>query len=487
MYRKFRILVLLAAFALFLDFTGTVHAYLGFLAKIQFLPAMLAVNVAVIAVLVLLTLIFGRVYCSVICPLGIFQDVISHFSGMRKGKRWRFGYVRGVPWLRYLMLAVLVASIVAGAGSITALLDPYASFGRIVSNLFAPIYKWGNNLLAYFAERAGSYAFYDTDVYIASIPAFVIAAVMLVIIAVLAWRGGRTYCNSFCPVGTLLGLLSRFSLMRPVIDSGKCVGCKLCARGCKSSCIDIDNKKIDYSRCVVCLDCIDNCRHGAVSYRSRFRKRTAGETDAGRRNFMAVAAMAATSAVLKGQEMKVDGGLAAVEKKQVPHRDNPLVPAGSWSVASFSDKCVGCQLCVSVCPNKVLRPSVALDRLMQPEMSYEKGFCRPECTKCSEVCPAGAITPVTRAEKSSIRIGKATLLYDNCIAYSDNVSCGNCSRHCPAHAIHMVMRSQGSGRTVKIPVVNTEKCIGCGACEYVCPARPLSAIYVEGYDRHSIK
>jgi len=121
---------------------------------------------------------------------------------------------------------------------------------------------------------------------------------------------------------------------------------------------------------------------------------------------------------------------------------------------------------------------------MQPEMSYEKGACRPECTRCSQLCPSGAIKPITREEKSSLQIGHAVWISKNCIVNTDKVSCGNCARHCPNGAIQMIKRDANKPDSPLIPVVNTERCIGCGTCEYVCPARPFSAIYVEGHEVH---
>ena len=154
------VLFFAAVTALFLDFTGALHAWLGWTAKIQFLPALLALNVGAVAALAALTLLFGRVYCSVICPLGVMQDIISWASGRRKKKQYRFSYSEEKKWLRYGALGLFVAALAAGIGSFVALLAPYSSYGRIASNLFAPLYRWGNNLLAYFAERADSYAFY---------------------------------------------------------------------------------------------------------------------------------------------------------------------------------------------------------------------------------------------------------------------------------------------------------------------------------------
>ena len=270
MLRKIRIVLALIFFIgitlLFLDFTGTLHAWLGWMAKVQFLPAVMALNAGVIIALVLLTLIFGRVYCSVICPLGVMQDIMAWLGKKQKKKKNRYSYSPAKSWLRCGVLVLFIVAMVAGIGSFVALLAPYSSYGRIASNLFAPVYGWINNLLALLAERADSYVFYETDVWLRSLPTFIIAAVTFVLLFVLAWRNGRTYCNTICPVGTVLGFLARFSWLRPVIDTDKCVSCRKCERNCKASCIDIAHHKIDYSRCVTCMDCIGNCPKEAISY-----------------------------------------------------------------------------------------------------------------------------------------------------------------------------------------------------------------------------
>lgn len=489
MLRKIRIVLAALCFVgvtlLFLDFTGTLHTWLGWMAQIQFLPAVLALNFGVVLALVALTLLFGRLYCSVICPLGVMQDIIAWFGSRGKKRKYRYSYSPAKNVLRYGVLAILVVSIAAGIGSVVALLAPYSSYGRIVSNLFVPFYRWGNNLLAWFAERVDSYAFYSTDVWLRSLPTFLIAAATFVLLVVLAWRGGRTYCNTICPVGTILGFLSRHSLFRPVIDTAKCNSCTLCSRRCKAACIDAKNHTIDYSRCVVCMDCIDTCAHGAIRYQRRKQEASSDTSvDLSRRHFLTGAALLAGAAAAKAQEKKVDGGLAVLLDKKVPHRATPVVPPGAQGLWHMARHCTGCQLCVSACPNDVLRPSTDLRMLMQPESSYERGYCRPECTKCSEVCPAGAIHRIDVAEKSAIRIGHAVWVKENCIPLTDGVSCGNCARHCPTGAIQMVSSDEANPDAPKIPVVNEERCIGCGACENLCPARPFSAIYVEGYRKH---
>ena len=208
------------------------------------------------------------------------------------------------------------------------------------------------------------------------------------------------------------------------------------------------------------------------------------QIDSSRRSFLTTTALVAGASLLQAQEKKVDGGLAVIENKQIPNRSTPITPPGALGARHFAQHCTACQLCVSVCPNQVLRPSTDFMKFMQPEMSYERGYCRPECTKCADVCPAGAIHPITVADKSSIQIGHAIWTKANCVPLTDGVDCGNCARHCPTGAITMVLSDPNVSDSPKIPAVDTERCIGCGACENLCPARPFSAIYVEGHERH---
>ena len=491
MLRKIRIAAALICFLLitllFLDFTGSLHTWFGWLAKIQFLPAILALNVAVVAALVVLTLVCGRVYCSVICPLGVFQDIVSKVSSLRRRKKHRFSYSPALSWLRYGVLVIFIIALVAGISSFVVLLAPYSSYGRMVQNLLAPLYALGNNALAYMAERVDSYAFYSTEVWLKSLPTFLVALLSCIIVAILAWRNGRTYCNTLCPVGTVLGLLSRYAWLKPRIDTSKCTGCGLCARSCKSSCINAKEHHIDYSRCVTCMDCVEACTQNAIVYGRPLKttSHTEKEKDpTARRQFLATAGILMAGAI-EAQEKKVDGGLAPIIDKKIPHRATPLVPPGAESLQNLRQHCTACQLCVSVCPNQVLRPSGKLSSFMQPEMSYERGYCRPECPKCSEVCPTGAIHLLTKEEKSSTKVGYAVVVRENCIPLTDGVSCGNCARHCPTGAIQMI-KEVVEGKEVELPVVNTERCIGCGACENLCPSRPFSAIYVEGIEHHRI-
>ena len=426
--------------------------WLGWMAKLQFLPAVMALNVGLIIGIVLLTLCFGRIYCSVICPLGVAQDGISKLSVLIKrarGNRRPFHYRKENKWLRYGIWVLFVAALIAGVQAFVAVLAPYSAYGRIVNGIlhFAP----------------GTVA--------------LVAGVTLLVVGLLAWFTGREYCNGICPVGTTLSFFSRFALFRPVIDADKCKNCKLCEHNCKASCIDIANHKIDYSRCVDCFDCLDSCKFDSLKY--KLYKPAQPKSNAGRRAFLTGAALGLGSIALKAQDKKVDGGFAEILPKQRLDRETPITPPGSKSVKDFYRRCTACQLCVSACPNKVLRPSTDLEHLMQPEMGYENGYCRPECTTCSQVCPTGAITKITPEEKTQYHIGTASVERSLCVA-ERGVKCGNCARHCPVGAISMIEKEDG----MRIPVVDEERCIGCGACENLCPARPVSAITVNGRHNH---
>lgn len=493
MLKKIRTILAVVCFVLitllFLDFTGTLHCWLSWLAKIQLLPAVMALNVVVVAALIILTLVFGRIYCSVICPLGVFQDLLARFHR----KKNKYSYSKEVRWLRYPVLAVFVIAGLAGIGSLFQLLAPYSSYGRIATMIFQPIWKGCNNLLAMAAEHYESYAFYSIDTWVRSMPVLIIAAITLVVLFVLAWRGGRTYCNTICPVGTILSFFSRFSWLKVHFDTDKCKNCSMCSKNCKAACIDYKTHTVDYSRCVVCGNCIDKCKFGALSYSPlklkgvRDGQKDAqhnNSVDASKRSFLIASTMVTTAAFAQKKEKLMDGGLAEIEDKVQPDRQTPLTPPGSLSFQNLSTHCTGCQLCVSECPNQVLRPSNDLLHLMQPTMSYEKGYCRPECTRCSEVCPAGAIKPLDDIEKSSIQIGHAVWIKKNCVVLTDEVECGNCARHCPSGAIEMVPLDENNEESPLIPAINESACIGCGACEYVCPSRPFSAIYVEGHEVH---
>ena len=493
MLRKIRIaLAALFLIGITLLFVGIGHQWWGWMAKLQFLPSALALNLVVVGIILLANFVFGRIYCSVICPMGVFQDVViwlrrtggkclqnAQTRKLRKLKESgsaakpkvrqylkRFSFVREHKWVRYPVLVLSIVSIFVSGQMLIALIAPYSAYGRVVRSIVG--------------LASGSF-----------VPALLITGLLtLVIIFACAWLWGREYCNTVCPVGTTLSLVSRFALFRPTIDTSRCINCGRCGKGCKASCIDTKNHRIDYSRCVVCFDCLDNCTEGAIKYRfAGFgkRKETPGQaghdegTDSGRRAFMATAAVLGTAFAAKAQN---DGGFAAVVDKQNPQRGGKLVPFGARGAKEFYSHCTACQLCVSACPNGVLRPSTDFEHFLQPEMGYEKGYCRPECNACSQVCPAGAILPVERGQKMTLQIGLAHVNFGLCLAAQGESTCGNCAYHCPTGAIRMV---ETEGCVHPVPTVSESQCIGCGACEFLCPSRPVSAITVRANSVHHTK
>ena len=500
---------------LFLDFTGILPTYLGWAAQIQFIPALLALNLGVLAVLVVLALIFGRLYCSIICPLGIFQDMWSGLRGKkRKYKFWK--QTKAVRAVRYGLLGIFAIMIIAGITSYAAVIEPYSAFGRMMTNLFSPISDYINNQLASAEAARESYTYFTIDIWIRGISSFILAIITFIGLAVTSVLTGRGYCNTVCPVGTLLGFAGKFSLFKVRIDADKCKGCRACANKCKGHCIDIATKSVDYERCVTCMNCLSTCKHEAIAYTPSLKamirqkgkiqptekavdksvdkpesRENAEETSTteraeirnDRRAFLMTTAAGAAGALLcpalSSAEETPEGSLADVSRKEAYPRETRITPPGSTGHTNFDRRCVGCMLCVRACHNNVLRAGK-----IAPEMSYERGYCRPTCNDCSTVCPTGAIREMTLERKSSTQIGRAVWKFHDCINTTKSDSCKACMRACPNGSITFTESKGPNGKKIEIPVVDQERCIGCGACEYVCPARPVAAIHVEGNLQH---
>lgn len=504
------IIFLMLSTLLFVDFTGVARGYLGWVTRLQLIPAVLSLSVVYLVLIFVLTFVFGRIYCSVICPLGILQDVITRialWSDKIFKRRIANSYRKPSTALRISVLALFVTLFVAGFYSLApatfaGLLEPFGAFGRIVHSFISPIWDAANNYLADKSTENGTYTFYQVH-HPASVVAFITAAVTLAVIAVFSWWRGRDYCNTICPVGTILGYLSQYAIFKPVIDTSKCDGCSKCAGHCKASCINSRTHTIDYSRCVACMDCISTCPQKAISYSFAPLRQTGKMPikassvlpDPSRRSFLTVGTLISATIAAKAIDRSTLGGLigetAPLKSRIAPPRDTRVLPPGAFSASNFSSHCIGCQLCVTACPENILLPSTSAEKFLQPELNFQNGYCRVECNACTEACPYGAILPITLPDKASTQIGVAVVDKDACLSASHSINCTACHIHCPTGAIMLVddISRPGTTEPARIPVVDTSACIGCGACENYCPVGTVAqfkgdypAIHVEGLE-----
>jgi polyferredoxin len=466
----------------FTDFTDLLPDTFGKLPDIQLLPAILTGAGVTLVVYFVLTLFFGRIYCSVICPAGILQDIFNRISctgkkKQRKKKKIRFHYHKPANLLRYVILGITVIPAIAGMTELCLLLDPYSNFGRIAANIFRPVAVWINNILAGFLSSKGIYSLYNVTIRI-STAALISATIAFAVFSVMAFLRGRLFCNTICPVGALLSIVSRYSLFRITFDKNKCNKCSLCEKTCKAEAIDSKSMTVDASRCVTCFNCTSACNKKSLTYAfapvslkkstvSPLKKKNETVSES-RRSFIttsaAIAGSIPLSALAKGDSDKTSGR-------------SPLTPPGSLGIERFKNLCTGCHLCVVQCPTHVLHPAglkFGLGYMLKPYMSYENSYCNYSCTVCSKVCPTDAIKPITPENKKTIQIGIANFYRDLCIVYTEENDCGACSEHCPSQAVHMVPYKG----TLTIPKVEPELCIGCGGCESICPVRPGRAITV---------
>ena len=470
---------------LFVDFAGILPESTARILDWQIMPAVLGIEITILIVLFLLTLFLGRIYCSVICPAGILQDIFNRISCIgrkKKNGKMRFRYHKPANLLRYIILGTTAVLAFFGITELCLLLDPYSNFGRIAANIFHPAVIWINNILAGILSSMDIYTLYNIS-FSVSTPALIAAITAFVVFAVMVYFRGRLFCNTICPVGALLSIVSRYSIFRIAIDKSACNKCKSCERTCKTEAIDAANMSVDTSRCVTCFNCTSACNKNAIKYRfaplgmkritetlqdSPIQEASKDNISESRRSFIATGATIAGAVPLLA---------IAQNNTTAGNKRLPVTPPGSISIERFKDLCTGCHLCVVQCPTHLLKPAglqYGFDYMLKPYMSFDTKYCNYTCIKCSEVCPQDAIRPISVERKKVTQIGIAEFYIDLCIVKTENTDCGACSEHCPTQAVHMIPYEG----TLTIPKIEPNLCIGCGGCESICPVRPERAIVI---------
>lgn len=521
MWRAARIIVALAVILLFLR--GFVNlrneepaAWEHAIERLQFVPAFLGAlsgkewAALILAGLVVATLVLGRAYCSFLCPLGILQDGVIRLRSLvdrLRGQPRRKAAVRyapPVPCVRYVVLALTVLSLFGGAALLLAWLDPYTMAARLAAGIANPLAAEASNLLentpAETTYASPEWARYGTLLFVAGGFALLPLA--------LAWWKGRLYCNTVCPVGALLGLLSRRPLLRVGMDADSCALCGKCLQSGKANCIDLKNRTVDTSRCVNCYNCISACdRHSMrPRWHNPFRRTKSapatgsprprrGETsetpappaagqhadgpntsraaqvpDAARRAFLGAAACsipAFFASCRPGPAADLSGNPAEPGN----NRADAATPPGSRNIDLFLSRCTGCGLCIAACPTHVLQPSLAqygFRGVMKPYLDFTRGFCNFDCNICTTVCPEGALLPLPLPEKKQTQIALASFHRDRCIVQQNRTECGACTEHCPTKALFT--------REETFPIFHHDLCTACGECEGICPEGAVSLV-----------
>lgn len=483
--------VLLLMTSIFLDIYHLIPVNLvQIITSVQLTPAFInlikasGIVVSGFIVISVVSLIIGRVYCSTICPLGLMLDGLITIKKRLKRKKLKFSHNSALKWLPLSILIITAFALSMGNIQVLSLLDPYSNFGRILTILFKPLVIGFNNILYDGLINFNNYTLQPIDINYSNIQVFLFVLLFFIGLVSLSWYKGRWFCTHLCPVGAFLGVVTRFSFFKVKIHANDCTSCGNCERSCKAGCISAKDKKVDFSKCVMCFNClIVKCPTDAITISS---KKNIEKADIQNENCNKIPERRRAIKTLSLAPLALLPNIKTQnqESKKIDRRQTPISPPGSLNHKRFADACTACYLCVNACPSNAIKPSLAeygLNGIALPQLTNEKGYCNLECTRCSDICPNGALLPVSQEEKKTLQIGVAHFVRERCVVITDGTDCGACSEHCPTKAVNMVVENG-----LFVPVINESICIGCGACEYACPIPSPKAIFIEGNTIHQL-
>jgi len=441
--------------------------------------------------LLLMTLFLGRIFCGFICPLGTIHHVVSWIRPALKGEHMGHANQKSpTQRVKYFLLITLLLGAIIGLNS-AGLMDPISLLFRSIALAVLPglgvglkeFFDWMANrdmkllnLLSYGGEVLVSPVFgYGYQSYQT---AWFIGLIFLVILFLNRIRP-RFWCRVLCPLGALLGIFSRTSMLRLEKDHEKCTKCTLCAKDCQGAATPVPGQDWENAECLLCFNCFDSCPEGALAFRFGWSPKMNKGPDMGRRAVLGALA-AGISIPLLG---RLDGQVHKVSEPRL------IRPPGSLPEKDFLTLCQRCGLCMKVCPTNVINPTLAeagMAGFWTPHLIMIQGYCEYTCTLCGGVCPTGAIREFSVKEKIErpIVIGSAYVDRGRCLPWSGNGPCIVCEEHCPTSPKAIYFRKEivtgpdGKRASVQLPYVDLKKCVGCGICEYKCPVRGRPAIRV---------